>query len=90
MDTSSTVHAFGAGQTAATARDAGGHTLLFLHIRTLSEDDTRRLYSRASSCLAVFRALPHLAKTYVMRALYLDAAIPLTEVDQWIRPEHQL
>ncbi len=48
----------------------------------------RKLYQQPSSVLAVFRRmLPSLAKTFVMRMLYLPGPMLLTSVDAWVRPE---
>ncbi|KFA68603.1 hypothetical protein S40285_07226 [Stachybotrys chlorohalonatus IBT 40285] len=48
----------------------------------------RKLYQQPSTAFAIFRRmLPHLAKTIVMRILYLPTAIPLSDLDLWVKPE---
>lgn len=45
------------------------------------------LYSSPWACLAVLRALPPLGKHYAMRLLYIDAGVPMADVDAWVKPE---
>jgi hypothetical protein len=45
-----------------------------------------RLYHSPWACLAVLRALPPLAKHYVMRLLYVEAGVPSVALDAWVRP----
>lgn len=46
-----------------------------------------RLYASPWACLAVLRALPPLGKHYAMRLLYIEAGVPMSDVDAWIKPE---
>lgn len=47
------------------------------------------LYSSHWTCQAVFRSLPSLAKMYVLRLLYLEAAVGSKLMEEWILPEYQ-
>ncbi|CAM1502419.1 Fc.00g044030.m01.CDS01 [Cosmosporella sp. VM-42] len=47
----------------------------------------RKLYQQPSTAFAVFRRmLPHLAKTFVMRILYMPKPILLSDLDDWVKP----
>ncbi|KAI5464872.1 transcription factor Tfb2-domain-containing protein [Mariannaea sp. PMI_226] len=47
----------------------------------------RRLYQQPSTAFAIFRRmLPHLAKTIVMRILYMPRPILLSDLDDWVKP----
>ncbi|KAH6981808.1 transcription factor Tfb2-domain-containing protein [Ilyonectria sp. MPI-CAGE-AT-0026] len=47
----------------------------------------RKLYQQPSTAFAIFRRmLPHLAKTFVMRILYMPKAILLSDLDDWVKP----
>ena len=45
------------------------------------------LYRSPWACLAVLRALPPLAKQYVMRLLYVESPVEVAELDAWARPD---
>ncbi|PHH71046.1 hypothetical protein CDD80_5557 [Ophiocordyceps camponoti-rufipedis] len=48
----------------------------------------RKLYQQPSTAFAIFRRmLPHLAKTLVMRCLYMPKPMLLSDLDLWVRPE---
>ncbi|KAM4062798.1 transcription factor tfb2 domain-containing protein [Hirsutella rhossiliensis] len=48
----------------------------------------RKLYQQPSTAFAIFRRmLPHLAKTFVMRILYMPKPMLLSDLDLWVRPE---
>ncbi|PHH85426.1 hypothetical protein CDD83_431 [Cordyceps sp. RAO-2017] len=48
----------------------------------------RKLYQQPSSAFAIFRRmLPHLAKTLVMRMLFMPNPMTLSDLDLWFRPE---
>ncbi|ODA80202.1 hypothetical protein RJ55_03160 [Drechmeria coniospora] len=48
----------------------------------------RKLYQQPSTAFAVFRRmLPHLAKTLVMRILYMPKPMLLGDLDLWVKPE---
>ncbi|KAF7563867.1 hypothetical protein G7046_g283 [Stylonectria norvegica] len=47
----------------------------------------RKLYQQPSTAFAIFRRmLPHLAKTFVMRILYMPKPILLSDLDAWVKP----
>ncbi|KAG5991512.1 hypothetical protein E4U52_003567 [Claviceps spartinae] len=48
----------------------------------------RKLYQQPSTAFAIFRRmLPHLAKTLVMRILYMPKPMLFTELDVWLKPD---
>lgn len=48
----------------------------------------KKLYQQPSTTFAIFRRmLPHLAKTFVMRMLFLPHPMTLTDLDTWVKPE---
>ncbi|KAI9151592.1 RNA polymerase II transcription factor B subunit 2 [Paramyrothecium foliicola] len=48
----------------------------------------RKLYQQPSTAFAIFRRmLPHLAKTFVMRILYMPKPMLLSDLDVWVKPE---
>ncbi|KOS19907.1 RNA polymerase II transcription factor B subunit 2 [Escovopsis weberi] len=48
----------------------------------------KKLYQQPSTAFAIFRRmLPHLAKTFVMRMIYMPKPMPLTDLDAWVKPE---
>lgn len=48
----------------------------------------RKLYQQPSTAFAVFRRmLPHLAKTLVMRILYMPKPMLLSDLDMWVKPD---
>ncbi|KPM39597.1 RNA polymerase II transcription factor B subunit 2 [Neonectria ditissima] len=47
----------------------------------------RKLYQQPSTAFAIFRRmLPHLAKTFVMRILYMPKPVLLSDLDDWVKP----
>ncbi|KAH7311594.1 transcription factor Tfb2-domain-containing protein [Stachybotrys elegans] len=48
----------------------------------------KKLYQQPSTAFAIFRRmLPHLAKTIVMRILYVPQPVLLSDLDLWFKPE---
>ncbi|KAL7810092.1 transcription factor Tfb2 domain-containing protein [Trichoderma aethiopicum] len=48
----------------------------------------KKLYQQPSTTFAIFRRmLPHLAKTFVMRMLFLPHPMTLADLDAWVKPE---
>ena len=48
-----------------------------------------KLYQQPSTALAIFRRmLPHLAKTMVMALLYLPQPFAASDLDAWVKPDH--
>ncbi|KAJ4150345.1 hypothetical protein LMH87_011097 [Akanthomyces muscarius] len=48
----------------------------------------RKLYQQPSTAFAIFRRmLPQLAKTFVMRMLYMPSPMSLADLDTWVKPE---
>ena len=57
----------------------------------MSSRQINHLYQSPWACLSVLRSLPSLAKSYVIRLLYVDEGIAREEIDAWVRPgkEHR-
>ncbi|GFP54796.1 general transcription and DNA repair factor IIH subunit TFB2 [Trichoderma asperellum] len=48
----------------------------------------KKLYQQPSTAFAIFRRmLPHLAKTFVMRMLFMPNPMTLNDLDVWVKPE---
>ncbi|KAL6865655.1 RNA polymerase II transcription factor B 52 kDa subunit [Amphichorda felina] len=48
----------------------------------------RKLYQQPSTAFAIFRRmLPHLAKTFVMRMLFMPKPMLLSDLDVWVKPD---
>ncbi|KAK1248480.1 hypothetical protein MKX08_006700 [Trichoderma sp. CBMAI-0020] len=48
----------------------------------------KKLYQQPSTAFAIFRRmLPHLAKTFVMRMLFMPHPMTLNDLDVWVKPE---
>ncbi|KAK5995293.1 General transcription and DNA repair factor IIH subunit TFB2 [Cladobotryum mycophilum] len=48
----------------------------------------KKLYQQPSTAFAIFRRmLPHLAKTFVMRMIYMPRPMSLGDLDAWVKPE---
>ncbi|KAH6605941.1 hypothetical protein Trco_005094 [Trichoderma cornu-damae] len=48
----------------------------------------KKLYQQPSTAFAIFRRmLPHLAKTFVMRMLFMPRPMTLADLDVWVKPE---
>ncbi|KAL7787863.1 transcription factor Tfb2 domain-containing protein [Trichoderma ceciliae] len=48
----------------------------------------KKLYQQPSTAFAIFRRmLPHLAKTFVMRMLFMPQPMSLNDLDVWVKPE---
>ncbi|XP_053201118.1 general transcription factor IIH subunit 4-like [Panonychus citri] len=55
------------------------------YVKNLSPQIIDKLYSKSSSCcLAIFGQLPPLAKTYVIRLLFIDQGIPKDVISSWV------
>ncbi|KAF8589900.1 transcription factor Tfb2 [Ramaria rubella] len=63
--------------------DATPHSLLPF-LQSQSQNLLNRLYSRPSSCLAIFRLLGPLERQIVMNLLWLDSSVPTSTLDSWI------
>ncbi|XP_033929465.1 general transcription factor IIH subunit 4 isoform X1 [Melopsittacus undulatus] len=57
-------------------------------LRGLSPPVLDRLYGHPATCLAVFRELPALAQTGIMRMLFLEQPLPQAAVGLWVKKEH--
>jgi transcription initiation factor TFIIH subunit 4 len=55
------------------------------YLSSLGNSLIDKLYRHSSSCLAVFRELPDLAKHYVMRLLFVEQPIPQSVVASWVQ-----
>lgn len=53
------------------------------YLLTLNEIKLKQIYSHPANCLAVFRDLPYLARTYVLRILFVDQIIPESSIETW-------
>ncbi|XP_048472475.1 general transcription factor IIH subunit 4 [Rhincodon typus] len=59
------------------------------YMRSLSPSILDKLYNHPATCLAVFRELPALAQSYVMRLLFLDQPLPQAAVTFWVKKDNQ-
>ncbi|KAK4547552.1 hypothetical protein LTR36_000509 [Oleoguttula mirabilis] len=49
-----------------------------------------KLYQQPSTALAIFRRmLPHLAKTLVMAILYMPTPLSVSDLETWVKPDHE-
>ncbi|KAK5125860.1 hypothetical protein LTR85_012136 [Meristemomyces frigidus] len=49
-----------------------------------------KLYQQPSTALAIFRRmLPHLAKTLVMAMLYMPTPFSVSDLETWVKPDHE-
>uniref|UniRef100_A0A3Q3WER9 General transcription factor IIH subunit 4 n=1 Tax=Mola mola TaxID=94237 RepID=A0A3Q3WER9_MOLML len=62
---------------------------LHQYLRELSPEILDRLYNHPATCLAVYRELPSLAKSFVMRMLFLDQPLPQAAVALWVNKDCQ-
>ncbi|KAF8526229.1 transcription factor Tfb2 [Hysterangium stoloniferum] len=59
------------------------HSLLPF-LQSQSQSSLTRLYSRPSSCLAIFRLLGPMERQMVMNLLWIDSSVPAATLDAWI------
>ncbi|KAM9823874.1 general transcription factor IIH subunit 4 [Neosynchiropus ocellatus] len=59
------------------------------YLRELSPEILDRLYNHPATCLAVYRELPALAKTYALRMIFLDQPLPQAAVALWVKKDGQ-
>lgn len=58
------------------------------YLEKLQGTTFRKLYQQPSTAFAIFRRmLPQLAKTLVMRMLYMPSPMSLADLDAWVKPE---
>ncbi|PHH81379.1 hypothetical protein CDD82_906 [Ophiocordyceps australis] len=70
------------------AASSGRSLQLVEYLERLPGTTFRKLYQQPSTTFAIFRRmLPHLAKTIVMRLLFMRKPMLLSDLDLWIRPE---
>ncbi|CAH1782954.1 unnamed protein product [Owenia fusiformis] len=76
------------------AQAGGGNTShldcknLHQYLRTLPTKLLDQLYTHPATCLAVFQDLDSLAKTFIMRMLFLEQALPKASISTWVKSEH--
>ncbi|XP_065715870.1 general transcription factor IIH subunit 4 isoform X2 [Patagioenas fasciata] len=58
-------------------------------LRGLSPPLLDRLYGHPAPCLAVFRELPPLAQSLVLRLLFLELPLPQAALGLWVKKEHE-
>lgn len=60
-------------------------------LKTLSDATIEQLYTHPANCLAIYRDLPHLARIYVLRILFIDQIIPESSISTWskIQKDHE-
>ncbi|KAF8532300.1 transcription factor Tfb2-domain-containing protein [Gautieria morchelliformis] len=68
---------------AARGLDAIPHSLLPF-LQSQSQNSLTRLYSRPSSCLAIFRLLGPMERQIVMNLLWIDSSVLTSTLDSWI------
>ncbi|KAK0382834.1 hypothetical protein NLU13_9929 [Sarocladium strictum] len=58
------------------------------YLENLPGTTFKKLYKQPSTAFAIFRRmLPHLAKTFVMRILFVPKPTKLSDLDVWVKPE---
>lgn len=55
------------------------------YIECLPSDIRERLYTSSYTCMAVLRSLTPLAKQYVLRLLWVEAPVQMSDVDGWVK-----
>ena len=58
---------------------------LIQYLSRLGKAMIDKLYTNSSTCLAVFRELPELAKHFVMRLLFIEQPIPQQVIASWVK-----
>uniref|UniRef100_A0A1B6C308 General transcription factor IIH subunit 4 n=3 Tax=Clastoptera arizonana TaxID=38151 RepID=A0A1B6C308_9HEMI len=57
---------------------------LYDYLKTLSASTLERLYNHPTTCLAIYRELPPIAKHYVIRLLYVEQPVPQAVIASWV------
>lgn len=65
------------------------HKDLTNYIASLPKTIIEKIFYHPTTCLAVFRELPELAKVFVVRLLLLSQEVPEDTVNSWINPKHK-
>ncbi|KAI9136665.1 transcription factor Tfb2-domain-containing protein, partial [Paraphysoderma sedebokerense] len=60
------------------------------YLEQLPQQTFTRLFNQPSTCLAVYRLLPSLAKQIIMRLLYIQHPISESDLSSWCYKEHLL
>ncbi|XP_075216082.1 general transcription factor IIH subunit 4 marionette [Lycorma delicatula] len=54
------------------------------YLKTLSSSVLDRLYNHPTTCLAVYKELPDIAKHYVIRLLFVEQPVPQAVIASWV------
>ncbi|XP_054277744.1 general transcription factor IIH subunit 4 [Macrosteles quadrilineatus] len=54
------------------------------YLKTLPKEVLERLYNHPTTCLAVYRELPAIAKHYVIRLLFVEQPVPQAVIASWV------
>lgn len=65
------------------------HKDLTNYIASLPKSIIEKIFYHPTTCLAVFRELPELAKIFVTRLLLLNQEVPQETVNSWINSKHK-
>lgn len=65
------------------------HKDLTNYIASLPKTIIEKIFYHPTTCLAVFRELPELAKIFVTRLLLLNQEVPQETVNSWINSKHK-
>lgn len=57
------------------------------YITSLPPTIIESIFDHPTTCLAIFRELPQLAKHFVMRLLLLNQEVPKVSIDSWVDPK---
>ncbi|RZF43990.1 hypothetical protein LSTR_LSTR007262 [Laodelphax striatellus] len=58
------------------------------YLKTLQTGVLDRLYNHPTTCLAVFKELPDIAKHYVIRMLFVEQPVPQAVIASWVSQLH--
>ncbi len=65
------------------------HKDLTNYIASLPKAIVEKIFIHPTTCLAIFRELPELAKIFVVRLLMLNQEVPQDTVNSWINSKHK-
>ncbi|KAI9476627.1 RNA polymerase II transcription factor B subunit 2 [Zychaea mexicana] len=62
-------------------------TNIYEYLETLPTFTFLRLFEKPATCLAIFRLLPSIGRQIVMSFLYVEADIPVQDVNDWVNKD---
>ena len=65
------------------------HKDLTNYIASLPKAIVEKIFIHPTTCLAIFRELPELAKIFVSRLLMLNQEVPQETVNSWVNSKHK-